>query len=475
MSDKNNGHAINIISDTSDSDSDVSATGIDGVFLKKSESVGTNSDSDGEAFKAGDSKVAGNGEAEVGKDSGGMEQSPGGTEGAVGDGGGDNLTYFEGAEKLLEVMFARLDEKTGDCNLRRIPRSKLEEMLKIVHCQIIGSASNEEIDSYVLSESSLFVSKKCIIIKTCGTTTPLACLQFLWELVNGFTGFDCIEDVYYSHKNFKEPSRQQQPYRKFESEVALLNDFFEKSGASAYCLGSINQDCWYLYTYNHPGFLKNAQDGLMERLGGHHHQPDGAGKNEMSLCKRNMEKFEECIPKKGKATTHLSALQESVEPEQTLEILMTYLDPQVMQIFTKKHSVNAENATKNSGIDRIIPGMVINDSLFEPCGYSMNGIMENGAYMTIHITPEEDFSYVSFETNISMHSYKKLIDSVVEVFNPGKFVLTFFANQESQGYVGHAEMKDMEIVKNQWVREDSEFCRLKKNDLTYAFYNKSNI
>lgn len=29
---------------------------------------------------------------------------------------------------------------------------------------------------------------------------------------------------------------------------------------------------------------------------------------------------------------------------------------------------------QESGIDKIIPGMVIDDFLFDPCGYSMNGV-----------------------------------------------------------------------------------------------------
>ncbi|CAH1980398.1 unnamed protein product [Acanthoscelides obtectus] len=73
--------------------------------------------------------------------------------------------------------------------------------------------------------------------------------------------------------------------------------------------------------------------------------------------------------------------------------------------------------------------MVIDDFLFEPCGYSMNGVTKNGCYMTIHITPEPDFSYVSFETNIPSSSYREIIQKVLDTFNPGKFTVTIFANQ----------------------------------------------
>lgn len=48
--------------------------------------------------------------------------------------------------------------------------------------------------------------------------------------------------------------------------------------------------------------------------------------------------------------------------------------------------------------------------------------------MTIHITPESEFSYVSFETNVPQKSYKDLIARVVATFGPKQFVMTFFTS-----------------------------------------------
>ena len=70
-----------------------------------------------------------------------------------------------------------------------------------------------------------------------------------------------------------------------------------------------------------------------------------------------------------------------------------------------------------SGIDKLIPGCLIDDYLFDPCGYSMNGLMRGGYYVTIHITPESEFSYVSFETNYPLASYSDLIARVIRTFS----------------------------------------------------------
>jgi len=70
-------------------------------------------------------------------------------------------------------------------------------------------------------------------------------------------------------------------------------------------------------------------------------------------------------------------MQDPPEPDQTLEILMTQLDPDVMSIFTRNVCSSADEATEKSGIDKLIPNMIIDDFLFEPCGYSMNGVSKN--------------------------------------------------------------------------------------------------
>ena len=72
----------------------------------------------------------------------------------------DDVGFFEGAEKLLEVWF-RLDPRGEDggaagagsgarSGLRVIAREKLEELLDLVHCKIISHCCNDVMDAYLL-------------------------------------------------------------------------------------------------------------------------------------------------------------------------------------------------------------------------------------------------------------------------------------------------------------------------------------
>ena len=54
-------------------------------------------------------------------------------------------------------------------------------------------SKNGQVDAYVLSESSMFVSQRRFLLKTCGTTTPLEFIGDLLHLAKQYTGFDTIE------------------------------------------------------------------------------------------------------------------------------------------------------------------------------------------------------------------------------------------------------------------------------------------
>ncbi|XP_011213981.2 S-adenosylmethionine decarboxylase proenzyme [Bactrocera dorsalis] len=329
-----------------------------------------------------------------------------------------SVYFFEGVEKLLEIWFE--DDDNDECDLRKIPRASWETLLQSVKCEIISFTKNDAIDAYVLSESSMFVSKKRWILKTCGSTTLLKSLRPLLELVPQY-GFTEITDLFYSRKNFSRPELQAFPHRGFCEEVEYLDTVFEEG--RSYCLGSINRECWYLYTFS---------------------------------------KYKKEVTRPRKL--------DNAEPDQTIEILMQNLDKDVMAKFSKDKYETGAEVTKATGIDKLLPNMIIDDFLFDPCGYSMNGIADKGEYMTIHITPESNFSYVSFESNVSMNNYAELINRVVKTFKPGKFVVTIFANKASPAYATIKELELEYAEKTSWKRSNMQYCSFPLYNLLFAQY-----
>ena len=129
-----------------------------------------------------------------------------------------------------------------------------------------------------------------------------------------------------------------------------------------------------------------------------------------------------------------------IDTDRVLNIMMFDIDEDVASLFYYDNYKQIDGETKEeetlriskeqthkSGIDALCPGAIIDPRAFEPCGYSMNAILFR-SYSTIHITPESGSSYVSFETNQKVASYKSLISNVIRTFRPKRFVMTLMAD-----------------------------------------------
>ncbi|XP_067049648.1 S-adenosylmethionine decarboxylase proenzyme-like isoform X4 [Acropora muricata] len=285
----------------------------------------------------------------------------------------EGVEFFEGTEKLMEVWWSPVLGDDGTfADLRTVSREKWSEMLSLVNCTIISEKRNDDMIAYILSESSMFVSRERLILKTCGQTTLLCCIKPLLELAKIECGLSNVRDFFYSRMNYQAPNLQSVPHQTFDQEVQWLDQLF--SDGAGYALGRLNgPDTWYLYT------LDNTLPGVNE-------------------------------------------------PDQTLEILMLDLDKETMNKFYKSVYSDADEVTEVTGIANLLPGAVIDAALFDPCGYSANGLLSD-SYFNIHITPQEECSYVSFETNVKVSCYKELIRKVLETFKPGRFLMTLFANE----------------------------------------------
>lgn len=279
---------------------------------------------------------------------------------------------FEGFEKRLEVEFypAAIFADPEGRGLRALSRANLDLMLDAAKCTIVAQLSNADFDSYVLSESSLFVYPLKMVLKTCGTTQLLKAIPILLDFASGLTMK--VRRAKYTRGTFMFPSVQPYPHGSFGDEVDYLEQYFGRLGAGGkWVMGNAAQfPSWHLYT----------------------------------ACDEND--------------------SGSLDRTYTLEMCMTKLDvAKAGEFFNADGAKTGSEMTAASGIRKLLPNSEICDFAFEPCGYSMNSI-EGTAHSTIHVTPEEGFSFASFETmgyGPKGVDLGELLDNVTSVFKPASF------------------------------------------------------
>ncbi|KAI9828386.1 MAG: spermidine resistance protein [Thelocarpon impressellum] len=175
----------------------------------------------------------------------------------------DSNNVFEGPEKLLEVWFSAspdaLPSSAGPSGLKAVSANEWKDMLDLVNCKVLSVVESDHVDAYLLSESSMFVFPHKLILKTCGTTTLLCGLPRMLEIAALSAGFPHAVPnpskgvlaaatpyrVFYSRKNFLFPDQQRGPHRSWRDEVRYLDKMF--LGGSAYMVGKMNGEHWYLY------------------------------------------------------------------------------------------------------------------------------------------------------------------------------------------------------------------------------------
>lgn len=407
---------------------------------------------------------------------------------------------YEGAEKRLEVDFelarAPTQSRAGKFDMRRLlSRAQIEELLALSKCDIISEMSNEFCDAYVLSESSLFVSARKIMLKTCGRTTPLSSLSFLLDLAAaGFaedfqdsrnkhsvrysassgkddspvgaslagtnkvsedeeTAGDSGESllsavllsngmsqkeeslvdpgrgaasgrksvngklsqkarpalVMYSRKRFLFPDLQPEEHRTWDAEVRQLQELLGGCG-KGFCLGPTDGEHWNVFVA-HPAA---AAAGGTAETGDVQPAPAGAlSEVTMELMMHHIDAevaksfYRHNHPQHNSSHDKIGALCQ----EAGMLMCLEHLDERSPHL----HSSSEACADCRSREDLQI---VLDEYHFEPCGYSMNGLFSCARHMqasgscakhdcghghcTIHVTPEEDFSYASFEVSLSL-------------------------------------------------------------------------
>ena len=207
-----------------------------------------------------------------------------------------------------------------------VPAEIWKDMLDLVNCKVLSIVESEHVDAYLLSESSMFVFPHKLILKTCGTTTLLCGLPRILEIAGQLAGFPHTTTnritgsgtaaspyrVFYSRKNFLFPDRQRGPHRSWRDEVKSLDRLF--LGGSAYMIGKMNGEHWYLYLTEPNTILTPPAT------------PDRAETETKILD----------LPSKAATLHHIENVEE--QQDETLEVLMTDLDEENAKQFYLEHA-----------------------------------------------------------------------------------------------------------------------------------------
>lgn len=222
------------------------------------------------------------------------------------------------------------------------------------------------------------------------------------------------------------PERQQGPHKEWRAEVEYLDNVFAPQRGAAYTVGKVNGDHWLLY-------LNNPVDGSDSA-----NNSEGEGE--------------------GKAQEHCVAKTTSFDQDYTLEILMTKLPAEARSAFffpdvdsVADAQAKANQVSKKLAIDSLFPQKMttLDSYAFGPCGYSANALIrptnEPEGYFTIHVTPEDGWSFASFECNVPVSHYddahkafpdlRALVQRVVQIFQPGHLSLTLFVTSHDTSRV----------------------------------------
>lgn len=302
-----------------------------------------------------------------------------------------SLPFFEGTEKRIEIDFA------GSGDLRKVPQEGWDEVVRLSATLILNQKDTPEFRSYLLSESSLIVYPGKVILKTCGKTVPTRSIPKILSLAK--TIDMSVEWLSYSRKDFLAPSEQPPEHQSHEAEISSCREVCNGVG-DAYVLGPLTGEHWLVYDAE---FIKT-----------------------------------DC----------------SQRGDYQIDIMMYDLPPDVSRVFETSEPEGsrkgAETMTHDSGLTKVAEsiGGQIDDYCFAPCGYSCN--MHAGeAYAMVHVTPQPECSYASFETNFGSvrgstisedgsRSLNDLVGQVLDVFRPGRFTITVFFDEGAKAAMGNA-------------------------------------
>ncbi|WOT06583.1 adenosylmethionine decarboxylase [Shewanella youngdeokensis] len=282
--------------------------------------------------------------------------------------------FFEGSEKKIE-----LSVKAGVGSLRALERKFWERTLALAGADIVSVMSNSYCDAYVLSESSLFVWERKILLITCGNTQLIKAAFFLIDEL-------AVENIASFSYQRKSEFLSHLQLTRFEDDVQQLRT---RLPGSAYRVGHLDGHHHYLFNSDSYDIQCPSSSLLMYHI-------------------------------KGNVADYLR------QPTQCKSSILKQLN-----------------------FAQWLPDFDFDDHLFDPCGYSINGL-SGERFLTMHITPQAQSAYVSIETDINDDlKVIQLFSSMLAILQPDSWdVISVNQHLAASDYPAHVEVAHCDLALN---------------------------
>jgi len=158
-------------------------------------------------------------------------------------------------------------------------------------------------------------------------------------------------------------------------------------------------------------------------------------------------------------------------PNVTFQIFMHDLDNSVIENFTKTDKPVEFPAVLTPIFKQAIPRMITDSHMFNPSGFSLNGIFED-QYLTVHVTPGPERSYMSFETNVNKKDYSGIVSDITSCFKPERFSIVFSSDNHCADSSHHPTLYQQSVMYKE--REKNCFDLESGSRITFInFYKNS--
>lgn len=144
----------------------------------------------------------------------------------------------------------------------------------------------------------------------------------------------------------------------------------------------------------------------------------------------------------------------------TVELLMYGLRGEF-----KNQLIKTEESQKtvNEKFSQVFKDFDLDPFFFDPLGYSLNGL-KNSQYLTIHVTPQGEENYFSFEMDqFSFQKHGKILSDLIDLCDPVSFDLIYFTKEP----VSHL----LELNKYQIKQEQRQKLQTGYNVLYKHYYD----